>query len=100
MQVEDYNGNKTEPVKIQTADELAKCTVSDPTQPDAKESTLTAVDGSAVADGKATRTIQATVKDSFGNPLTNAEVAFTLPRVSRPLTATPLSRLMPLAWLH
>ena len=79
MQVEDYNGNKTEPVKIQTADELAKCTVSDPTQPDAKESTLTAVDGSAVADGKATRTIQATVKDSFGNPLTNAEVAFTLP---------------------
>ena len=65
MQVEDYNGNKTEPVKIQTADELAKCTVSDPTQPDAKESTLTAVDGSAVADGKATRTIQATVKDSF-----------------------------------
>lgn len=79
VQVEDYNGNKTEPVKIQTADELAKCTVSDPTQPDAKESTLTAVDGSAVADGKATRTIQATVKDSFGNPLTNAEVAFTLP---------------------
>ena len=45
VQVEDYNGNKTEPVKIQTADELAKCTVSDPTQPDAKESTLTAVDG-------------------------------------------------------
>lgn len=79
VQVEDYNGNKTEPVKIQTADELAKCTVSDPTQPDAKESTLTAVDGSAVADGKATRTIQATVKDSFGNPLTNAEVAFALP---------------------
>lgn len=79
VQVEDYNGNKTEPVKIQTAGELAKCTVSDPTQPDAKESTLTAVDGSAVADGKATRTIQATVKDSFGNPLTNAEVAFTLP---------------------
>lgn len=79
VQVEDYNGNKTEPVKIQTADELSKCTVSDPTQPDAKESTLTAVDGSAVADGKATRTIQATVKDSFGNPLTNAEVAFTLP---------------------
>lgn len=79
VQVEDYNGNKTEPVKIQTADELAKCTVSDPTQPDAKESTLTAVDGSAVADGKATRTIQAMVKDSFGNPLTNAEVAFTLP---------------------
>ena len=32
-----------------------------------------------MADGKATRTIQATVKDSFGNPLTNAEVAFTLP---------------------
>ena len=79
VQVEDYNGNKTEPVKIQTADELAKCTVFDPTQPDAKESTLPAVDGSAVADGKATRTIQATVKDSFGNPLTNAEVAFTLP---------------------
>ena len=50
-----------------------------PTQPDAKKSTLTAVDGSAVADGKATRTVQATVKHSFGNPLTNAEVAFTLP---------------------
>lgn len=57
MQVEDYSGNKTDPVKIPTADELAKCTVADPTQPDAKESTLTAVDGSAVADGKATRTI-------------------------------------------
>ena len=79
MQVEDYSGNKTDPVKIPTADELAKCTVADPTQPDAKKSTLTAVDGSAVADGKAIRTVQATVKDSFGNPLTNAEVAFTLP---------------------
>lgn len=79
VQVEDYNGNKTEPVKIPTADELAKCTVADPTQPDAKKSTLTAVDGSAVADGKAIRTVQATVKDSFGNPLANAEVAFELP---------------------
>ena len=68
MQVEDYSGNKTDPVKIPTADELAKCTVADPTQPDAKKSTLTAVDGSAVADGKAIRTVQATVKDSFGNP--------------------------------
>ena len=54
VQVEDYSGNKTDPVKIPTADELAKCTVADPTQPDAKKSTLTAVDGSAVADGKAT----------------------------------------------
>ena len=53
MQVEDYSGNKTDPVKIPTADELAKCTVADPTQPDAKKSTLTAVDGSAVADGNA-----------------------------------------------
>ena len=79
MQVEDYSGNKTDPVKIPTADELAKCTVADPTQPDAKKSTLTAVDGSAVADGKAIRTVQATVKDSFGNPLANAEVAFELP---------------------
>lgn len=79
MQIEDYNGNKTDPVKIPTADELAKCAFADPTQPDAKKSTLTAVDGSAVADGKATRMVQATVKDSFGNPLTNAEVAFTLP---------------------
>lgn len=79
VQVEDYNGNKTEPVKIPTADELAKCTVADPTQPDAKKSTLTVVDGSAVADGKAIRTVQATVKDSFGNPLANAEVAFELP---------------------
>lgn len=79
VQVEDYSGNKTDPVKIPTSDELAKCTVTDPTQPDAKKSTLTAVDGSAVADGKDTRTVQATVKDSFGNPLTNAEVAFTLP---------------------
>ena len=78
MQVEDYSGNKTDPVKIPTADELAKCTVADPTQPDAKKSTLTAVDGSAVADGKAIRTVQATVKDSFGNPLANAEVAFEL----------------------
>ena len=69
MQVEDYSGNKTDPVKIPTADELAKCTVADPTQPDAKKSTLTAVDGSAVADGKAIRTVQATVKDSFGNPV-------------------------------
>lgn len=73
MQVEDYSGNKTDPVKIPTADELAKCTVADPTQPDAKKSTLTAV------DGKAIRTVQATVKDSFGNPLANAEVAFELP---------------------
>ena len=79
MQVEDYSGNKTDPVKIPTADELAKCAVADPTQPDAKKSTLTAVDGSAVADGKAIRTVQATVKDSFGNPLANAEVAFELP---------------------
>ena len=79
VQVEDYSGNKTDPVKIPTADELAKCTVADPTQPDAKKSTLTAVDGSAVADGKAIRTVQATVKDSFGNPLANAEVAFELP---------------------
>ena len=79
VQIEDYNGNKTDPVKIPTADKLAKCAVADPTQPDAKKSTLTAVDGSAVADGKATRTVQATVKDSFGNPLINAEVAFTLP---------------------
>ena len=79
VRVEDYNGNKTDPVKIPTADELAKCTVADPTQPDAKKSTLTAVDGSAVADGKAIRTVQATVKDSFGNPLANAEVAFELP---------------------
>lgn len=73
MQVEDYSGNKTDPVKIPTVDELAKCTVADPTQPDAKKSTLTAV------DGKAIRTVQATVKDSFGNPLANAEVAFELP---------------------
>lgn len=73
VQVEDYSGNKTDPVKIPTADELAKCTVADPTQPDAKKSTLTAV------DGKAIRTVQATVKDSFGNPLANAEVAFELP---------------------
>lgn len=79
VQVEDYSGNKTDPVKIPTADELAKCTVADPTQPDAKKSTLTAVDGSAVADGKAIRTVQAMVKDSFGNPLANAEVAFELP---------------------
>ena len=79
MQVEDYSGNKTDPVKIPTVDELAKCTVAAPTQPDAKKSTLTAVDGSAVADGKAIRTVQATVKDSFGNPLANAEVAFELP---------------------
>ena len=79
VQIEDYNGNKTDPVKIPTADELAKCAFADPTQPDAKKSTLTAVDGSAVADGKAIRTVQATVKDSFGNPLANAEVAFELP---------------------
>lgn len=32
-----------------------------------------------MADGKAIRTVQATVKDSFGNPLANAEVAFELP---------------------
>ena len=31
VQVEDYSGNKTDPVKIPTADELAKCTVADPT---------------------------------------------------------------------
>ena len=79
VQVEDYNGNKTEPVRIPTADEIAGgCTVSDPTKADASKSELTVIDGEAVADGRSVRTVTATVKDSFGNPLPGADVVFTL----------------------
>ncbi|RSX57243.1 endo-beta-N-acetylglucosaminidase [Bifidobacterium samirii] len=78
VQVEDYDGNRTEPMRIPTSDELADCTADTSTLPDAAKSELAVIDGEAVADGKATRSIAATIKDSFGNPMPGAEVSFTL----------------------
>jgi endo-beta-N-acetylglucosaminidase D len=79
VQVEDYNGNKTKSVKIPSKDDIPSCTTPDSSQPDVKKSTLSVVDGEAVADGAATRVVNALVKDSYGNPIPDSEVSFDLP---------------------
>ncbi|WP_203767326.1 Ig-like domain-containing protein, partial [Cellulomonas denverensis] len=43
------------------------------------KSTLSATSGSRLADGAAAHTLTATVRDSLGNPVSGAEVAFQLP---------------------
>ncbi|MFC7581086.1 Ig-like domain-containing protein [Schaalia naturae] len=79
VQVEDYRGVTTDPVEIPGPDDLASCTIDDPSLPDAQTSSVETVPGEAVADGSATREIRVSVKDSFGNPLTDRTVSFTLP---------------------
>ena len=100
VQVEDYSGNKTDPVKIPTADELAKCTVADPTQPDAKKSTLprSTVRPWPTARPSARCRQRSRIRSAIRWPMPRWRL--NCPKASRPLAETPPSRPMPPAWLR